>query len=110
MATPKIPEALAIKATPQDLVPITLVGKSYNVKTPKGWLAMKMAVVAKQAEEDPSLIMETLEKWIEAAFLTKAPQVLKRLEDPKDELDISHIMELVEKLAERSAMTERPTS
>ena len=107
---PPIPEPIAVKADPQDSVPVELVGKKYMVRTPKSWLSMKMGLAANRAEEDPGAMMDVLEKWIAAAFgKANGKKVLARLDDTEDDLDLEHIMDLVEALSERSA-SNRPTS
>lgn len=110
MAAPKIPTKLNVKATPVDSIPVTLVGKDYSVKPPKNWLSMRLAVAAKTADDDPAMIMAALEGWLTAALgKAQGKRVLARLDDADDDLDLEHIMELVESVTEAQA-GDRPTS
>lgn len=105
-------ENIDIQAVPRNVLPITLVGKKYNIKPPKASFAIRMAKKSKQFDDDPALMMETLEGWMRQAFSVKKSDydaVLARLEDPDDELDVPHIAKLMEAVTERQ-MGGNPTT
>lgn len=98
-----------IVADPREPITVNLVGTEYVVKPPKAALAMKLAVTAKSAEEDPSAMMAAVNQWISIAFgKVGAKAIQKRLEDMDDDLDFPHIMQLMEAMIERA--TGNPTS
>lgn len=89
-----------IDAEPVDLVHVNLVGKPYDIKPPKAALAMRLATEAKLFSDDPAKMMDVLNAWIRRAFGDKAEKIQKRLDDEDDDLDIFHIMMLMEKIIE----------
>lgn len=97
-----------IEAGPVTTIPVTLVGTRYEVRPPKAALAMRMAVEAKTFTDDPEKMMAVLTVWMKQAFGSALPEVRRRLEDPGDQLDITHIMSLMEKITE--AQTATPTT
>jgi hypothetical protein len=100
---------IVITAEPLDLIPVSLVGVTYQIKPPKSSLALKLAVRAKTAEDDPSLMMEAIDEWVDKAFgKEEAENVRARLDDEDDVLDFPHIMALMEAVIERT--TGNPTS
>ena len=103
------PNMISIEADPRAPVVINLVGLEYTVKPPKTALAMKLAIAAKQAEDDPTSMMAAVDQWISLAFgKTNAAKIQKRLESNDDDLDFPHIMKLKESLIELA--TGNPTS
>lgn len=105
-------ENIDIQAVPRNVLPITLVGKKYNIKPPKASFAIRMAKQAKKFDDDPSLMLETLEGWMSRAFSVKKGDyeaVLARLDDPEDELDVPHIAQLMEAVTEKQ-MGGNPTT
>lgn len=109
-APPRIPKKLNVSVEPEDTIPVTLVGKDYQVRRPKAWLSMRMALVSRTEEVEADKVMEVLEQWIAAVFRRNANAVIKRLDDPKDDLDVDHIMALVAALSEQEEEDDRPTS
>lgn len=98
-----------ITAEPRTILDVELVGVRYKVNPPKSALALKLAVRAKSAGEDPTLMMEAIDEWIGKAFgAEEAIKVHERLEDEKDLLDFQHIMALMEAVIETT--TGNPTS
>ncbi|QDP45522.1 hypothetical protein SEA_FUZZBUSTER_38 [Microbacterium phage FuzzBuster] len=76
-------------------------GFEYLVTPPKSTIAIALAGSLKAAGEDPALLMEAMESWIDKAFGKKqAPKVRARLLDEEDPLDIKHIVDLMQQLAE----------
>ena len=101
---------LQIEADEPAYVTVNLVGKKYRVKAPKAALGLKLAVRAKQAEESPDLMAEAIDEWIGRAFSAEdAADVRYRMyESDDDPLDLPHVMDLMEKVIERT--TGNPTS
>jgi hypothetical protein len=100
---------IVIDAEPRDPFPVSLVGQEYLVTPPKSTIALKLAERAKAAGEDPGKVREELDGWVLLAFGKKqAAKVQARLDDAEDDLDLPHIMTLMQKLAE--AATGDPTS
>lgn len=101
-----MPQRIDIEAEPREDVQVKLVGTEYLVKPPKGSTAINMAKQAAEAEKDDSASssvksFELIEDWINRAFgKNQAKKIHARLNDPDDELDIPHIMQLVNKLSE----------
>lgn len=92
---------LSIMATSKPTFQIDFIGKTYDIVAPKSALAMKMAVRAKTASEDPALMYDTLIEWVFAAFGTsQGASIVARLDDAEDDLDVEHITDLIEKVME----------
>jgi len=100
---------IIIEAEPREPFPVSLVGEEYLVTPPKSTIALALAARAKAAGEDPEKVREELDGWVLIAFGKKqAVKVQARLGDADDDLDLPHIMTLMQKLAE--AVTPDPTS
>lgn len=106
---------IVINASPSKLYDVELVGVEYKVRAPK------MAVLATVAKtiggskgkkgkqgEGAVNTLRHLEDLVKIMFKADASAVLKRLEDPEDDLDYQHIMDTAEALIE--AATGNPTS
>ena len=110
--TPSVESALDVQivADKRQSMVIELVGMRYTVKVPKASLALKLAVRAKQADDNPALLAQTIDEWISRAFSSEdAESVKHRLyEADDDDLDLPHIMKLMEALIERT--TDNPSS
>lgn len=91
-------------------IKVNLVGVLYEVRPPKASLGLKLAVRAKQFEDKPELLPQTLNEFIDKAFTKDdAAKIKQRMyEDEEDALDLPHIMSLMETLVEKSIGT--PTS
>lgn len=100
---------IVIEAEAREPFGVSLVGEEYLVTPPKSTIALALAARAKEAGEDGAKIREELDDWVRLAFGKKqAAKVIERLDDGEDDLDLPHIMELMQKLAE--AATSDPTS
>lgn len=100
---------IVIDAEPREAIPVSLVGEEYLVTPPKSTLALKLAARAKEAGEDGEKIRAELDSWVLMAFGKKqSAKIQDRLDDAEDDLDLPHIMSLMQKLAE--AVTPDPTS
>jgi len=95
---------LSIVADPREKITISLVGVEYVITPPKASAALKMAIRAKAGDEDPSEMLAALTEWAQKAFgKATATKVMKRLDDDEDELDLQHLMQLMEGVAELTA-------
>ena len=100
---------IEITAEPVKTVRVKLVGIEYNMKPPKGSLAIVLGKKMQASAEDPDGMLRALSDWITIGFGKKeATAIMKRLEDPDDDLDFTHIMQLMQKVAE--ATTGNPTT
>lgn len=99
---------IVIDAEPVETMDVKLVGVDYKIKPPK--TSMLMEVTDKmqgKAEED--ITSDDLYRFVDLMFTkTDATKVKKRLTDPKDDLDIDHVMTLLDKLME--AVQPNPTT
>ena len=101
--------AITISAAPRTVLDVELVGVHYSLTPPKAFLALKMAVDNKVNSEDPSLMVATMNEWlVQAVGVETAQMIQARMNDPADDLDVTHIMQLME--AVLSEMSERPTT
>jgi len=99
---------LIISAEPRKTLEVDLVGQTYKVTAPKAALGLKIAIRAKQSGDDPGLMMDAVEEWVVKAFgKSAAKKVLARVDDENDDLDIQHLMKLMEAVIE--ATTGDPT-
>lgn len=99
---------IVIDAEPRE-ASVSLVGEEYLVTPPKSTIALALAARAKEAGEDAAKVREELDGWVRIAFGAKqAKKVQARLDDADDDLDLPHIMTLMQRLAE--AVTPDPTS
>jgi hypothetical protein len=102
---------IEVAATPREKITVRLVGHEYVMTMPKGALTLKIAARAREAEEkaDPTVMVALFDDWLDAGFGKKQGKALRaRMDDPDDALDIPHIMELIQKVAEVG--TPNPTS
>lgn len=99
---------ITISAESREVIPVELVGEVYEVSTPKTVLAIRVAKAAQDAK-DMSSLMDSLNDWVVAAFGPKSgAKVMARMEDPEDDLDMMHIVQLVQALMART--TGNPTT
>lgn len=91
---------ITINAEPRESIVVELVGVKYNLMPPKSSLALKMAVRAKTASDDPTEMMEAMYEWVDSAFGEEATAVKARLDAADDLLDIDHIAKLMEAVME----------
>lgn len=95
-------------AASDEPITVNLVGKTYLAHPPKTTLAMKLAN-GMDGSSDPEFILGRVEEYLVMTFGPKEGKKIRaRLDDPDDQLDIPHIMTLMEKITEVSSGT--PTS
>lgn len=100
---------IVIAATPREPISVDLIGTEYLVTPPKTTVAIALAERVQAAGQDIKVVREETDLWVNLAFGAKqGKKVIARLDDPEDDLDIPHIMDLMQKLAE--AGTENPTT
>jgi hypothetical protein len=98
-ATPATP-SITIDAEPKKKVNIKLIGQNYSVNMPKASLAIRITQQARSADQGEKAF-ESLNTWMDAAFgARQVAAVRKRLDDPDDDLDLDHIMQLMNALLE----------
>lgn len=110
-------ELISISAAPRKKIPVDLVGVRYEVLPPKGALALQLGIQTKKAGDDPGAAWAMVESWVERGFgKANARKIKARLDDDGDDLDISHLMQLMTVLMERlsgnptSSSDEKPSS
>lgn len=102
-------ENISITADPREKITVSLVGVEYEIFPPKAALGLKLAVRAKQHGDDPVTTLESVTEWVQKAFgKPGARDIEKRIEDEADDLDITHVMQLMNKVVELT--TGNPTS
>lgn len=102
-------DRIVINAKPRKPATVSLVDEEYLVTPPKSTIALALAARAKAAGDDGEKVRAELDGWVGLAFGKKqAAKVQARLDDPDDDLDLPHIMELMQALA--AAATPDPTS
>lgn len=100
---------IEITAEPRKEITVKLVGVEYVIRLPKSGFAMGMAQRARFGGDDAALnTLNDLNEWIRRAFRERGDEVLARMEDDDDELDINHITQLMQKSVEIAS--EVPTS
>lgn len=105
---------LTITAEPRKTLTVDLVGVTYTIRAPKGATALALAkrFGQKSKGKGSSQIDDTLtalRDWSRSAFGVKtSDEVFARLDDPEDDLDISHLSDLMAKVTE--ATTGDPTT
>lgn len=114
-----------IDAEERKALTVNLVGKSYDIYPPKASLTLMMASkssalmdkngkVSKSNTMSPDKVQaysSLIDGWVRATFTKEGHEdVMARLNDPADRLDMQHVFQLVEALVERNSVDERPTS
>lgn len=99
---------IVIDAEPAETLDVKLVGVDYKITPPKTSLLMQVTDKM-QGKEEEDVTSEDLYRFVDLMFTnTDAVKVKKRLNDPKDALDIDHVMSLLDKLME--AVQPNPTT
>lgn len=102
---------ITIDAEPREQITVNLVGTAYLLTPPKGALGIKLAEKAKEAQEsgDVGMMWDEVLGWLNTAVGKKQGRAIaERLDDADDDLDIIHVINLMEKVVE--AVTTNPTS
>lgn len=102
---------IEITAEPREQITVNLVGVEYLMTPPKGSLGLDLAKRAKELEGsgDVAAIWGEVEAWLKVAAGKKQfAKIQERLSDADDDLDIIHIIRVMEAMVE--AVTDTPTS
>ena len=89
---------LRVLARKREARRIDLAGVVYSsFKTPKTLASLDIARASKTAAEDPSAMVDAMLSWVREAFQdeAEAADVIRRLRDKDDDLDIDTIAELL---------------
>lgn len=87
-------------ATPEP-VTVDLGGVLYVGYRPKNAGTFRTVKRIQEAAEDPEKMLDEIHNWLKSIFKTAdANKIFARLEDPKDGLDIAHIVELIQRMME----------
>lgn len=87
---------------------VDLVGTEYKVRPPKTSVAIFLSQALKNADEDPEKIIDGLSKWCYVLFGKETgAEVVKRLKNPADNLDITDLTDLITAVMEDAG--ENPT-
>lgn len=94
-----------------DRLKVRLVGVDYEVRPPKMWAAMrttqKLQGLATGGDDmTPEAVgdaVDAMEAWLRGAVSkADADEIMARLDDPDDQLDLTHIAALIEQVTEAS--------
>lgn len=96
-----------ITAEAPEPLTVNLVGKTYRMRPPKAALGLALTRAAagrKGQKSDLETMLQSIQTWLEHGFGKKhAGEIMQRLEDADDLLDIEHIVRLVQVVVERAA-------
>lgn len=99
---------IVIDAEPAETLDVKLVGVEYKLTPPKTSLLMQVTDKM-QGKDEEDITSEDLYRFVDLLFSkSDSVQVKKRLNEPKDALDIEHVMTLLDKLME--AVQPNPTT
>lgn len=91
-----------IEAEPVEVLDVTLVGKEYKIRPPKAATLMEITS-GMEGKDDDDMSLDELQKFIDVLFSkTDAKAVQKRLLNREDNLDIGHIMKLMNAVMEEA--------
>lgn len=103
------PGIIVIDTTKKVPANVLLGNRPYRVLPMKSLVLINMTVRLQDMGDDPARIYGELEKMVTQIFGRKtAPQIMSRLTDNEDDLDLPDIMALIRDLAKKS--TRNPTS
>jgi hypothetical protein len=87
---------------------VLLVGVPYKALPMKALVAVEMGKRLEAADKDMDQVIVALTGWMAAIFgRTQAPQIMARLKDPNDDLDLPDVMEVIKALSKKA--TKNPT-
>lgn len=100
---------ITIPLNPRKPLTVQLGDEMFDVKPPKATFGIVLAQRAKVAGDDPGLVFAEMMNWMSAAFGKKVAKDLeKRLMDPEDLLDLTHVTDLMTQVTEKA--TGNPTT
>lgn len=84
-------------------ITVNLVGTEYKVRPPKSSVAIFLSQALKDSDEDAEKIMDGLAKWCRVLFGKETgAEVIARLKNPADNLDISDLTDLISAVMEEA--------
>lgn len=87
---------ITIPGKPRKSITVDLVGTEYKVRPPKSSVAIFLSKALKDADEDYEKILDGMSKWCHVLFGKETgAEVVKRLKNPSDNLDISDMTDLI---------------
>lgn len=105
---PSASDGISIEGS-RETIPVHLVGTDYDAKPPKAMIMIRFSNMAESAQENPESIINIADEYVHAAFSKQdADDIMDRLNDSEDDLDIMHVMQLLEKMTELT--TGNPTT
>ena len=94
---------ITIPGKPRKSIDVELVGTEYTVRPPKASVAVFLSQALKDAGEDAEKLLDGLSKWNLVLFGKKVgPEVIKRLKNPADDLDIPDLTDLISAVMEEA--------
>lgn len=90
-------------------ITVELVGTEYKVRPPKAAVAIFLSQALKGSDDDAEKLIEGLSKWCRVLFGKETgAEVIQRLKNPADDLDISDLTDLIAAVMEDAG--ENPTT
>lgn len=90
-------------------ITVELVGTEYMVRPPKASIAIFLSQALKDSGDDAERLIEGLSKWCRVLFGKETgAEVIQRLKNPADDLDISDLTDLITAVMEDAG--ENPTT
>ena len=90
-------------------ITVELVGETYKVRPPKSAVAIFLSQALKDAGDDAEKLIDGLSKWCHVLFGKETgAEVVKRLKNPADDLDIPDLTDLITAVMEDAG--ENPTT
>ena len=90
-------------------ITVELVGTEYKVRPPKAAVAIFLSQAPKDSDDDAEKLIERLSKWCRVLFGKETgAEVIQRLKNPADDLDISDLTDLITAVMEGAG--ENPTT
>jgi hypothetical protein len=84
-------------------ITVELVGTEYKVRPPKTAVAIFLSQALKDAGEDSEKLIDGLAKWCYVLFGKEiGTEVVKRLKNPADDLDIPDLTDLISAVMEEA--------
>lgn len=100
---------ISVQADPTEKITADLVGTEYVLTPPKSVFSLKIGQKMQDNDQDADTMLSVMHEWLTAAMGKKqADAVQKRLDNSTDQLDLSHVMQLIEQVTE--TQTGDPTS
>ena len=94
---------ITIPGKPRKSITVDLVGTEYKVRPPKAAVAIFLSQTLKDSGDDAEKMIEGLAKWCHVLFGKETgAEVVKRLKNPSDDLDITDLTDLITAVMEES--------